>query len=124
MARCFFLKRHAAQAAVIAYAIEVGEKIERPRLRSRQRAESSGPQARRIRPTRRFAALDLHEIESDGLDVRPEIERLDFQYVLRVRHLALTRPPKRSWRIASGNPASLFALPASRKMRRAFRATP
>ena len=84
------------QAAVIAHAIEVRKKVERPRFSPGQRAESGSPEPRRIRPARRFAALDLHEVESDRLDVRPEIERLYFQYVLKVRHLALTRPPKHS----------------------------
>src|SRR5690348_5597389 len=91
MARSFFFKRHAAQAAVIADAIEVGEKIKGPRFRARERPKRRGPQARRIRATRRLAAFNLHEVEAHRLDIRPEVERFDFQYVLKVRHLALTR---------------------------------
>jgi len=57
-------------------------------------------------------------------DISPEIERLNFQYVLRIRHFALTRPRKHSSQIAFDNRAKPCVPPASRKTRREYQATP
>src|ERR1700730_2449658 len=102
----------------------MGEKIEAPWLHSGKRGKRGSPNMRRVGAVGRFAAFDLHQVEPDRLYIRAQVERLNLHHVMQVRHRAVRHPPTRSSRNASGNPATLSALPASRKMRPASRATP
>src|ERR1019366_8754831 len=122
--RGFFFKNDSVQAAILTHAVEVSEKVQRPRLGPRQSAQRGGPDMRGVAAARRFAALDLHQIESHRLYIRAQIERLDFHHVMQTGHRALRHPPTGSWRSVSGNPAKTCALQASRKTLRVCRATP
>src|SRR6202171_968471 len=100
------------QRAIFTHAVQMGEKVEGPRLRSRKRSERGGPDVRRIAPVGRFTAFDFHQVEPDRLYIRAQIERLDLQHVMQIRHRGLRHPPTRSLRTPSGNPWKIPALPA------------
>src|SRR5260370_11029781 len=98
------------------------KKFEGPWLCSRESGKRADPNASRVAPVGRFAAFDFHQVKPDRLYIRAQIERLDLQNVMQIRHRVLRHPPTRFLRTASGNPATLSATPASRKKRPVSRA--
>src|SRR6266850_1887808 len=106
MARGFLLKSDGTRIAIFTHARQMGEKVEGPGLGSREGRDRGGPNMRRIASAGRFAAFNFHQVEPDRLHIRAPI-----------RH-----PPTRSLRTVSGNPPTLCAPPASRKMSPASRA--
>ena len=68
--------------AIIAQAVEMAEKIERPIFRSGDGGEQARPDSGRVRATDGFTIfVCCGELQAHGADVSAEIERFDFEQV-------------------------------------------
>jgi hypothetical protein len=67
-------ERNAAQAAELAHAFQMREKVEGPRLTGRQRWDNRCPDARRFGAGHRFPCLRIDQLEEDGAHVRSQVQ--------------------------------------------------
>src|ERR1700752_3278437 len=111
-----FTENNFVRLAIILHAIEVTEKIERPRRGGGSRGENTAPNFGSVRAANRFAIfVSFDQLETDRAHIRAEGKRFELEQITQLTPLL---PAVAG--IWIGTPAIACELRANRKTRRGY----